>query len=125
MDQMLCKNSIFRSGDYNVQNSRTGWIALVEVLTRNGIYKLYEMISNLDQYNVVNLLLKSISYLELWRLSWLAERNHLTLFYFLGTLLYNFHFFLISNIFINNVDFAIQIFQIKNIGLRLNVLAIC
>ena len=31
------KSSIFSSGDYNVQNSRTGWVALVEGLTRNDI----------------------------------------------------------------------------------------
>ena len=37
----------------NVQKSRTGRVALVE-----GHYKLYEMISNLDKYNVVHLLFK-------------------------------------------------------------------
>ena len=37
MDQMLCKEFYFSSGDYNVQKSRTGWVALVEVLTRNVI----------------------------------------------------------------------------------------
>ena len=31
------KSSIFSSGDYNVQKSRTGWVALVEGLTRNVI----------------------------------------------------------------------------------------
>ena len=28
------KSSIFSSGDYNIQMSRTGWVALVEGLTR-------------------------------------------------------------------------------------------
>ena len=31
------KSSIFSSGDYNVQKSRTGWVALVEGLTRKVI----------------------------------------------------------------------------------------
>ena len=31
------KSSIFSSGNYNVQKSRTGWVALVEGLTRNVI----------------------------------------------------------------------------------------
>ena len=31
------KSFIFSSGNYNVQNSRTSWVALVEGLTRNGI----------------------------------------------------------------------------------------
>ena len=31
------KSSIFSSGNYNVQKSRTGWVALVEGLTRNSI----------------------------------------------------------------------------------------
>ena len=31
------KSSIFSSGDYNVQKSRTGWVVLVECLTRNVI----------------------------------------------------------------------------------------
>ena len=31
------KSSIFSSGDYYVQKSRTGWVALVEGLTRNVI----------------------------------------------------------------------------------------
>ena len=31
------KSSIFSSGDYNVQKSRTSWVALVEDLTRNVI----------------------------------------------------------------------------------------
>ena len=31
------KSSIFSSGDYNVQKNRTGWVALVEGLTRNDI----------------------------------------------------------------------------------------
>ena len=31
------KSSIFSSGDYNVQKSRTVWVALVEGLTRNVI----------------------------------------------------------------------------------------
>ena len=31
------KISIFSSGGYNVQKSRTGWVALVEGLTRNVI----------------------------------------------------------------------------------------
>ena len=31
------KSSIFSSGDYNVQKSRTGWVALVEGLTKNFI----------------------------------------------------------------------------------------
>ena len=31
------KSSKFSSGDYNVQKSRTGWVALVEGLTRNVI----------------------------------------------------------------------------------------
>ena len=37
MDQMLCKEFYLSSGDYNVQKSRTGCIALVEGLTRNVI----------------------------------------------------------------------------------------
>ena len=37
MDQMLCKEFYFSSGDYNVQKSRTGWVAYVEGLTRNVI----------------------------------------------------------------------------------------
>ena len=37
MDQMLCKKFFFSSVDYNVQKSRTGWVALVEGLTRNVI----------------------------------------------------------------------------------------
>ena len=37
MDQMLCKDFYFSSGDYNVPKSRTGWVALVEGLTRNVI----------------------------------------------------------------------------------------
>ena len=36
LDQWI-KSSIFSSGDYNVQKSRTGWVALVEGLTRNVI----------------------------------------------------------------------------------------
>ena len=31
------KSSIFSSDDYYVQKSRTGWVALVEGLTRNGL----------------------------------------------------------------------------------------
>ena len=31
------KSSMFSSGDYNVQNGRTGWVALVKGLTRNVI----------------------------------------------------------------------------------------
>ena len=31
------KSSIISSGDYDVQKSRTGWVALVECLTRNVI----------------------------------------------------------------------------------------
>ena len=31
------KSSNFSSGDYNVQKSRTGWVALVEGLTKNVI----------------------------------------------------------------------------------------
>ena len=50
MDLMLCKEFYFSSGDYNVQKSRTGWVALME-----SRYKLYEIISNLDQYNVIHL----------------------------------------------------------------------
>ena len=61
MDQMLCKEFYFSSGENDVQKSRTGWVALVEGLTRS--YKechckFYEMISNLGQYNVVHLLFK-------------------------------------------------------------------
>ena len=37
MDRMLCKEFYFSSGDYNIQKSRTGWVALVEGLTRNVI----------------------------------------------------------------------------------------
>ena len=38
MDQCCVKSSFcFSSGDYNVQKSRTGWVALVECLTRNVI----------------------------------------------------------------------------------------
>ena len=37
IDQMLCKELYFSSGDYNVQKSRAGWVALVEVLKRNVI----------------------------------------------------------------------------------------
>ena len=37
MDQMLCKEFYISSGGYNVQKSRTGWVALVEGLTRNVI----------------------------------------------------------------------------------------
>ena len=38
IDQMLCKELYFSSGDYNVEKSRTGWVALVEEgLTRNDI----------------------------------------------------------------------------------------
>ena len=37
IDQTLCKEFVFSSGDYNVQKSRTGWVALVEGLTRNDI----------------------------------------------------------------------------------------
>ena len=37
MDQMLCKEYYFSSGDYNVQRSRTGWVALVEGLSSNVI----------------------------------------------------------------------------------------
>ena len=37
MDQLLCKEFCFSSGDYNVQKSRTGWVVLVEGLTSNGI----------------------------------------------------------------------------------------
>ena len=75
MDLMLCKEFYFSSGDYNVQKSRTGWVALME-----SRYKLYEIISNLDQYNVIHLFFLKYSYLELWRPSWLAERNHLVNF---------------------------------------------
>ena len=52
MDQLLCKKC-YSSGDYDVQKSRTGWVALVEGLTRNVI-----TVSNLDQYNVVQMLFK-------------------------------------------------------------------
>ena len=39
---MLCKELFFffSSGDYNVQKSRTGWVALVEGLTRNDIRQI-------------------------------------------------------------------------------------
>ena len=70
------KSYIFNSGDYNVKKSRTGLVALVEGLTRNVITNCMKDF-NLDQYNVVHLLFKNISYLELWLPSWLAERNHL------------------------------------------------
>ena len=46
------KGSIFSSGNYNaffVQNSRTGWVALVESLTRNVIFSfLIFFIDNAD-----------------------------------------------------------------------------
>ena len=47
------KSSIVSSGDYNVQKSRTGWGPYKECH-----YKLYDMTSNLDQYNEVHLLFK-------------------------------------------------------------------
>ena len=37
LNLVLCKEFYFSSGDYNVQKSRTGWVALVEGLTRNVI----------------------------------------------------------------------------------------
>ena len=37
IDQMLCKELCFSSCDYNVQDSRTGLVALLEGLTRNDI----------------------------------------------------------------------------------------
>ena len=49
MDWMLCKEFFFSSGDYNVKKSRTGWVALVEGLTRNVITNCM---------NVVHLLFK-------------------------------------------------------------------
>ena len=72
------------------------------------------MISNLDQYNVVHLLLKY--FLSRALAAILAGRaESLDSILFLGYIAIKFSFFFISNIFINNVDFAIQIFQIKNI----------
>ena len=61
MDQMF--SSIFSSGDYNVQNSRTAeqqnWFSSFSRKPyKECYYKLYKMISNLDQYNVVHLLFK-------------------------------------------------------------------
>ena len=37
LDQILCKEFIFSSVDYFVQQSKTGCVVLVECLTRNGI----------------------------------------------------------------------------------------
>ena len=37
MDRMLCKEFYFSSVDYNVQKSRTGWVAYEEVLIMNVI----------------------------------------------------------------------------------------
>ena len=69
------------------------------------------MISILDQYNVVHLLLKY--FLSRALAAILAARAS---FLFSGYIAIKFSFFfLISNIFIDNVDFAIQIFPIKNI----------
>ena len=53
------KSSIFSSGDYNVQKSRLNWLGNFSRRPyKECQYKLYEMISNLDQYNVVHLLFK-------------------------------------------------------------------
>ena len=111
------KSSIFSSG----------WVVLAEGLTRNVItncMKLFPIWTSSSGGDVVY----NISYLELWRSSWLAEQNHLNLFrglkitaaevwVILSVHPYkNFNILsLISNIFINIGDFAIQIFLIKNI----------
>ena len=68
------------------------------------------MISSLDQYNVVHLLFKY--FLSRALATILPGRAS---FLFCGYIAIKFSFFLISDIFINNVDFAIQIFPIKNI----------
>ena len=69
------------------------------------------MISNLDQYNVVHLLFK-IFLIQ-------SSGGHFgwqSVVFILWVHCYKiFIFFLISNTFINNADFAIQIFPIKNI----------
>ena len=111
------KSSIFSSG----------WVVLVEGLARNVItncMKLYPIWTSSSGGDVFS----NISYLELWRPSWLAEQNHLDLFRSLRItaaevwVILSVHpykifniFSLISNIFINIGDFAIQIFLIKNI----------
>ena len=70
------------------------------------------MISNLDQYNVVHLLLKYfLSRALVAILAGRAESFDDSIL-FCGYIAIKFSFFLISNIFINNVDFPIQI---KNI----------
>ena len=50
MDQILCKEFIFSSGDYNVQKSRTGCVALVEVSKGANIRKRYNQVPHLTQY---------------------------------------------------------------------------
>ena len=48
MDQMLCKEFYFSSGDYSVQQSRSGCVFLVEGLTRNVITNCM-IFSSMDQ----------------------------------------------------------------------------
>ena len=84
------------------------------------------MISNLDQYNVVHLLLKIfLSRALVAILAGRAESFDSILFCGFIAIKFSFFFILISKIFINNVDFPIQIFPIKNIRFRLYVLAMC
>ena len=75
------------------------------------------MISNLDQYNVVHLLLKY--FLSRALAAILAGRaESFDSIYFVGIHCYKiFIFFFISYIFIINVDCAIQIFPIKTYDL--------
>ena len=58
MDQMLCKEFYFSSGDYN-DSEEQNWLGSFSGRPyKECHFKLYEMMSNLDQYNAVHLLFK-------------------------------------------------------------------
>ena len=92
------------------------------------MYKLYEIISNLDQYNLVHCLFKIFLIFRSdchlgWQIGtiWAIFRSliitaaEVVVILWIHRYKFSFFFSFLIFFFINNGDFAIQIFPIKNI----------